>query len=499
MTRRKRSSGVLLHVTSLPSKFGVGDLGPQAYNFVDRLADSGQTYWQILPLTPTDVRSGNSPYDSNSSFAGNSLLVSPELLAKESMIDTDLVERLSHPNASRVNYRAAAALKQKLIEKSYTKFKGNKVHIFEFEDFCSENSYWLDDYSLYRAISREIGVPWYLWPSSLRDREDQALEDKRQSFSELIEFEKFTQFVFFKQWSLLRAYCRTKGLKIIGDLPFYVNHDSADIWANSKIFKLDANKKPMFVGGVPPDYFSATGQLWGNPVYDWTQLSTMDFELLFHRMERYLRLYDVVRLDHFRGFLAYWEVPAHNKTAVNGKWLETPSKEFFDALQKRFPTLPFIAEDLGVITPDVREVMNRLEIPGMQVLLFAFGGSTDNYYLPHNYRQNSVAYTGTHDTNTAKGWFLSEATPSERNTLFRYVGRELSEKDVNWEMIKLVMMSLSDTCIIPMQDILSLGAEARMNNPAKPENNWEWKLTTKQLATDNFTKLAELTVASSRT
>lgn len=499
MRRRRRSSGVLLHVTSLPSKFGVGDLGPQAYDFVNRLADSGQTYWQILPLTPTDARSGNSPYNSNSLFAGNFVLISPELLAKDGMIDTDLVKELSYHTASRVNYEAIAALKHRLIEKSYTKFKENKVQSFEFEDFCSENSYWLDDYSLYKAISREIGTPWHLWPLSLRDREDQALEDKGRSISDLIEFEKFIQFVFFKQWGLLRAYCRAKGLKIIGDLPFYVNHDSADVWANSETFKLDANKKPRFVGGVPPDYFSATGQLWGNPVYDWTQLSTTKFELLFQRMEHYLRLYDIVRLDHFRGFLAYWEVPAREKTAVNGKWVQTTSEEFFDALQKRFPTLPFIAEDLGVITPDVREVMDKLEIPGMQVLLFAFSGSSDNYHLPHNYKQNSAVYTGTHDTNTAKGWFMDEANHSEKTMLFRYVGRELSEKDVSWEMIKLAMMSSSDECIIPVQDILSLGAEARMNNPAKPANNWEWKLTTTQLAIDNFTKLGELTAASSRT
>lgn len=498
MPRRKRSSGVLLHITSLPSEFGIGDLGPSAYNFVDLLANNGQTYWQILPLTPTSTRLGNSPYDSSSSFAGNTLLISPSLLVNENLLGADFVAGLPDLVDSRVDYRAVSILKQKLVEKACTNFRRTKVHRSKFEEFCSENSFWLDDYALYNAISKESGIPWYLWPSDLRDREAQALADKSRGLSHLIELEKFAQFVFFKQWNNLRSYCKAKGLNIIGDLPFYVNHDSADVWANSELFKLGADKEPMFVSGVPPDYFSATGQLWGNPVYNWTHLSRTNFDLLLRRMEHCLKLYDIVRLDHFRGLLAYWEVPAHEKTAVNGRWVETPSKEFFDALSKRFPTLPFLAEDLGVITSDVRAVINRLDIPGMQVLLFAFGGSLDNYHIPDNYKQNSAVYTGTHDTNTVKGWFLHDATPSEKSALFRYVGKELSEEDVSWELIRLAIMSVADTCIIPMQDMLSLGAEARMNNPAKLEYNWEWKLTTKQLAADVLAKLRKLTAESSR-
>ena len=307
MPRRKRSSGVLLHVTSLPSKFGIGDLGPQAYKFVDLMSSSGQTYWQILPLTPTSIRLGNSPYDSNTSFAGNSLLISPELLVNEKLIDADFVESLSYPTSSRVNYEIASVVKQKLIEKAYINFKkieGERSS--KFREFCSENSNWLDGYALYKAISKESGVPWYLWPTGLRDREAQTLANKERSLAKLVESEKFAQFIFFKQLNSLRRYCRTKGLMVIGDLPFYVNHNSADVWANSELFKLDMSKKPTFVSGVPPDYFSATGQLWGNPVYDWHRLSKTRFELLFHRIEHCLRLYDIARLDHFRGFLAYW-------------------------------------------------------------------------------------------------------------------------------------------------------------------------------------------------
>ena len=499
MPRRKRSSGVLLHVTSLPSKFGIGDLGPQAYKFVDLMSSSGQTYWQILPLTPTSTRLGNSPYDSNTSFAGNSLLISPELLVNEKLIDADFVESLSYPTSSRVNYEIASVVKQKLIEKAYINFKkieGERSS--KFREFCSENSNWLDDYALYKAISKESGVPWYLWPTSLRDREAQTLANKERTLAKLVESEKFAQFIFFKQLNSLRRYCRTKGLMVIGDLPFYVNHNSADVWANSELFKLDMSKKPTFVSGVPPDYFSATGQLWGNPVYDWHRLSNTRFELLFHRIEHCLRLYDIARLDHFRGFLAYWEVPAYEKTAMNGRWVETQSKEFFDALQRRFPTLPFLAEDLGVITSDVREVMNRLEIQGMQVLVFAFDGSSDNYHLPDNYKQNSAAYTSTHDTNTTKGWFLNDAIPSEKSTLFRYIGTELSEEFVSWELIKMAMMSVADTCIIPMQDALSLGAEARMNNPAKSRGNWEWRVTDEQLMGNALAELAKVTIDSMR-
>ena len=499
MSRRKRSSGILLHVTSLPSKFGIGDLGPQAYEFVDVLTNCGQTYWQILPLTPTDTRLGNSPYDSNSSFAGNPLLVSPELLVNENMVDADFVKSLSCPVVSRVNYGAVSAAKQKLIEKAYINFRKDRgEHSSEFEDFCSESSYWLDDYVLYKAIRKKNGTPWYLWPTNLRDREGQTLTHKSKSLAELIGLEKFGQFVFFKQWDSLQAYCEEKGLRVIGDLPFYVNHDSADVWANSELFKLDANKKPVFVSGVPPDYFSTTGQLWGNPVYDWAHLSTMDFELLLQRMEHCLRFCDVVRLDHFRGFLAYWEVPAGEKTAAGGRWVETPSKEFFDALRKRFPNLPFLAEDLGVITPDTRAAINRLDIPGMQVLLFAFSGSSDNYHRPNNYKQNSAVYTGTHDTNTVKGWFLNDATSLEKSELFRYVSRELSDEDVSLELIRQAMTSVADTCIIPMQDILSLGSDARMNNPSKPIGNWEWKLT-EGITTNVLAMLGELTSESSRT
>ncbi|MBI2126646.1 MAG: 4-alpha-glucanotransferase [Thaumarchaeota archaeon] len=499
MLKRKRSSGVLLHITSLPAKFGIGDMGPLAFKFADILVNSGQTHWQILPLVPTNLRTGNSPYNSSSSFAGNTLLISPEILENENLLESDFITSLPDLDIYRVDYAAVSSIKEKIVEKAYTSFRKNIAACRpEFEDFCSSNSHWLDDYALYKAIRRESGMPWHLWPASLRDRKDQALREKAQSHAELIGLEKFAQFIFFKQWHSLKTYCKNNGLIIIGDLPFYVNHDSADLWANPEIFRLDPKKKPVFVSGVPPDYFSKTGQLWGNPVYDWARLSATNFEWLLRRTQHCTKLYDIVRLDHFRGFLAYWEVPAEEKTAGNGRWVETPSKEFFDAFLEQFPLLPFTAEDLGVITPDVKEAMDRLGIPGMEVLLFAFGGSSDNPYLPDNHKQNSVVYTGTHDTNTAKGWFLNEATPAERNMFSRYVGRELYEEDVSWELIRLAMQSVADLCIIPLQDVLSLGAEARMNNPSKSTGNWEWRVPIEQFMNDALARLGEMTKTSSR-
>ncbi len=499
MLERKRSSGVLLHITSLPAKFGIGDMGPLAYEFADILVNSGQTHWQILPLVPTNLRTGNSPYNSSSSFAGNTLLISPEILENENLLESDFITSLPDLDIYRVDYAAVSRIKEKIVEKAYKNFRKNIAPCRpEFEDFCSSNSYWLDDYALYKAIRKESGMPWHLWPASLRDREDYALREKVQNLAELIGLEKFAQFIFFRQWHSLKAYCKNKGLSIIGDLPFYVNHDSADVWTNPEIFKLDPKKKPVFVSGVPPDYFSKTGQLWGNPVYDWARLSATNFEWLLRRTQHCTKLYDIVRLDHFRGFLAYWEVPAEEKTAVNGRWVETPSKEFFDAFLEQFPLLPFTAEDLGVITLDVREAMDRLSIPGMEVLLFAFGGSSDNPHLPDNHKQNSVVYTGTHDTNTVKGWFLNEATPAERNMLSRYVGRELCEEDVSWELIRLDMQSVANLCIIPLQDVLSLGAETRMNNPSKSTGNWEWRVPIEQFKNDALAKLGEMTKISKR-
>lgn len=488
----KRASGILIHITSLPSKFGIGDLGEWAYKFSNLLSEIKQSYWHILPLNPTSLDYGNSPYFSNSGFAGNPLLISPELLMNEKFLSNS-IELINLPSKY-VDYKAVSKFKEVIIEKAYKSFnqKFNDYKI-EFEEFCDENSKWLDDYALYKALRRVFNSPWYLWPNHLRDREKSALNEKRETLKDFINFEKFTQFLFFKQWFSLKEYCNKKGLMIIGDIPFYVSYDSVDVWINSEIFKLDENKRPLFVSGVPPDYFSAKGQLWGTPVYNWEQLKRMDFEWWIDRIKHNLKLFDLLRLDHFRGFLAYWEVPADSDTAINGEWIKTPSEEFFNTLIKHFPNLPFIAEDLGVITPDVIEVRDRFGILGMRVLLFAFNGSPNNPHLPHNHLKNSVVLTGTHDTNTVKGWFLEEATQEAKNMLFKYTGKVLSEENVSWEFIRLAMISVANLSIIPMQDILSLGSEARMNKPSSTSHNWEWRVTTEQLMSNELQRFKELT------
>lgn len=495
MLKEKRS-GILLHISSLPSKFGVGDLGRVAYRFADLLSENGQRYWQVLPLTPTCIEGGNSPYNSDSAFAGNKIFISPETLFKDGLLDRTAINNTN--DLARTNYKAAYSIKNKIIIKAYGKFKKTKNHRSDYERFCSDNSYWLNDYAIYKAILQKSGKPWYVWEPNLRDHKPGALADISKQLKEIVELEKFTQFIVFRQWHLLKDYCNKKEIRIIGDLPFYVNHNSADVWANSEIFKLDTKKRPTHVGGVPPDYFSKTGQLWGNPVYDWNKMRGTGFTWLIDRIGHNMKMYDILRLDHFRGFSAYWEVAANKRTAIGGRWVKTASEDFFKVCARNFPNLPFIAEDLGVITPDVRKMMDKLRIPGMRVLLFAFDGSPDNINLPHNYQHNCVAYTGTHDTNTAKGWFLNESSKTERETLFRYVGRKFGENDVSWEMIRLAMTSVSNLCIIPMQDILCLGEEARMNYPSKVQNNWVWKMTEEDLRTNKYNRLRKITEITGR-
>ncbi|MCP8318211.1 MAG: 4-alpha-glucanotransferase [Candidatus Methylarchaceae archaeon HK01B] len=494
MVIRKRGSGILLHVTSLPSNFGIGDFGPWAFKFADLLSEARQSYWNILPLTPTSMEYGNSPYKADSSFAGNTLLISPKLLVKEKFLPDWLLNSLQDLPSKRVDYKAVSEIKNQIIKKAYEDFR-QKIRDYssEFETFCAENSNWLDDYTLYKALKEEIGKPWYLWPPHLRDREEGALEEKKRNLKDLIELQKFAQFVFFRQWRSLKEYCRSKRLNVIGDLPFYVSLDSSDVWAHPEIFKLDMEKRPKFVSGVPPDYFSDSGQLWGDPVYDWVRLAATHFEWWMDRIEHSLKLFDMLRLDHFRGFIAYWEVPSYAKKALNGKWVEIPSEIFFNALFSRFPDPPLIAEDLGFITAEVREVIKKYDIPGMKVLLFAFGGSPDNPYLPHNHLRNAVVLTGTHDTNTVRGWYTEEATQEERNMLFKYIGRKTSEEEVSWELIRLSMISVASLSIIPMQDVLSLGSESRMNRPAISMNNWEWRVTEEQFGCDAFWRLREMT------
>lgn len=449
-------------------------------------------------MTPTAIEYGNSPYTSSSGFAGNPLLISPESLIEEGLLDPQSLSNIIPPS-NHIDYVAVSNLKREVVRGAYTKFRLSfKDYASDYEKFISDNSYWLEDYSLYKALREGSGKPWLLWPAPLRDREPAAMSGKRNSLGDIIALENFAQFIFFRQWNSLKEYCKKGGLKIIGDLPFYESYDGADVWAHPELFKLDEKRRPRFVSGVPPDYFSKTGQLWGHPVYDWEELKRTSFEFWARRIAHSLRLFDILRLDHFRGLLAYWEVPASERTAMSGRWVETPSDAFFKNLISNFPSLPFIAEDLGVITEDVRQAMARLNIPGMRVLVFAFSGSSDNPNLPHNHPENSVASTGTHDTNTVKGWFLEEATQEEKNNLFRYISREVSANEVSWEFIRLAMSSAANLCIIPVQDLLSLGAEARLNQPASPTNNYLWRLQEGQLTADVLDQLGEVTKAYGR-
>jgi 4-alpha-glucanotransferase len=491
---KRRGSGILLHITSLPSTYGIGDLGPAAYRFADFLYEAKQGFWQILPINPISLAYGSSPYSNPSAFAGNPLLISPESLAQEGFLSTSDIEEPPSPSTDKVDYYAVTSHKNMLLNKAFKRFKENGKSN-EFENFCADSSYWLEDYSLFAALKkRHERAVWVDWPVDIRDRKKEKMDGLKDELRDLIEKEKFLQFLFYKQWSSLKSYCNKKNIRIIGDIPIYVNYDSADVWANPEIFKLDKKKRPTFVAGVPPDYFSKTGQLWGNPVYRWRVLRKEGYSWWIKRMEHNLRLFDMIRLDHFRGFVGYWEVPAKEKTAINGRWGKAPAKDFFRELKNRFPHLPVIAEDLGIITPDVVKIMKDFGFPGMSLLLFAFGDDfPESAYLPHNTIQNSVVYTGTHDNNTAQGWWRSEASPESRKRFIKYIGKEVSEESIHWEFIRLAMMSPANTCIIPMQDVLGLGEEAKMNRPAKTDGNWQWRLKPGQITPSLADKLKEIT------
>ena len=490
----KRGSGILLHLTSLPSSFGIGDMGPWAYRFGEFLAEAKQSYWQILPLNPTAPIYANSPYLSTSAFACNPLFISPDLLIQDDLLVISDLKLPPEFSAEKVSYKAVHHYKKMLLDRAFERFQGRK-NLPEYERFCREQSYWLDDFALFKALKpRYRGKVWSDWPPDLRDRQPEALQAARKELFPELEREKFHQYVFFKQWLALKNFCNQKGVQIIGDIPIYVNYDSSDVWVHPELFKLDEQKKPYVVAGVPPDYFSKTGQLWGNPLYGWEVMKAGGYTWWIQRIAHNLKLFDLVRIDHFRGLVAYWEVPATERTAVNGKWVEAPAMDFFNQLAKKFPHLPIIAEDLGIITPDVREVMNHFKFTGMKVLLFAFGDDlSTNPYLPHNLPRNCVAFTGTHDNNTIKGWFEREATPEEKKNLWRYLGREVAIDDLPWELIRMVMMSVANTTIFPMQDVLGMGAEARMNHPSTQEGNWEWRLLPDQFTPALATRLRELT------
>ncbi|MDZ7291622.1 MAG: 4-alpha-glucanotransferase [candidate division KSB1 bacterium] len=492
---KNRGSGILLHITSLPSSYGIGDLGPCAYQFADFLISARQCFWQILPLNPTCTAMGNSPYSSYSAFAGNPLLISPDFLVRDGFLRRSNIPRYAPRRDDRVDYEAVIEHKKKLLAVAYGKNKRRLEKDHKFQWFCHENSNWLEDYALFMALKEHFNeFDWSSWPKELRDREKRALGEYKKKFADRIRQEKFTQYLFFQQWFALKNYCKSKNLQFIGDLPIYVSYDSADVWANPELFKLDDQKRPIGVAGVPPDYFSETGQLWGNPVYRWDTLQATRYAWWAKRLEHNLKLFDIIRLDHFRGFVAYWEVPASEETAENGRWIKAPVEDFFSTLFRHFPSLPIIAEDLGEITPDVREIIHRFGLPGMRILMFAFGEDlATSIHAPHNYPENCVVYTGTHDNNTVKGWFTREASAEEKKKLIGYLGREVTEKTVHLELIRLVMSSVAKMVIIPMQDVLGLGRKARMNFPGTPKGNWGWRLRVGQLTPSLAQRLGEMT------
>jgi 4-alpha-glucanotransferase len=491
-----RSSGILLHPTSLATAHGVGDLGPAAYRFVDFLAAAGQSLWQVLPLTPTDPAHGNSPYHSTSALAGNPLLISPELLVQEGLLTPSDLADAPSAGGHRVDFEAMGAFKQRLFDAAFDRFQQKAgPHSPRFERFCARQDFWLEDYALFAALKDHYdGRCWVEWPLEIRRRSRADLSAVRQELAAAVQREKFLQFVFFRQWLQLKDYCRQKKIKIFGDIPIYVHYDSVDVWCRPELFKLDENLKPTVVSGVPPDYFSRTGQLWGHPLYRWDAMQDDGFGWWIRRLQHSLQLCDMVRIDHFRGLVAYWQVPAGDETAVNGKWVSAPVDDFFHHLRRKFACLPIIAEDLGTISADVRETMQRYRLPGMRLLLFAFGEDFPNgAFLPHNHIRHCLAYTGTHDNNTVRGWFESEATAQTKANLRDYLGRQVPVDRLPWELIRLTMMSVADTAVIPMQDLLGLGADARMNNPSGLGANWCWRLAEDPAAPELTRRLREMT------
>ncbi len=472
-----RSSGVLLHMTCLFNRFGIGDLGPEAYRFADMLAESGQSTWQVLPINPTDLGHGNSPYHSVSAFAGNTLLISPELLCEEGWVDRKEIEKGFSQTDGYIDFPSVVKFKEQLFDQAFERFE-NSEKPPAFECFCSRAD-WLDDYALFTALRKHYaGQSWNQWPSSLRNRNPEALHEAIEYFSSHIRKEKFLQYMFYSQWQKLKRYCNQRGIRIFGDIPIYMPYESVDVWTGPEQFKLDDNLEPLGLSGVPPDYFSSTGQLWGHPVYDWQQQQQNRYPWWTRRIEFNLGIFDIVRIDHFRGLVGYWEVPPGEDTAQRGKWVEAPAEDFLGYLCKRFGCLPIVAEDLGTITPDVNEVIRKFALPGMRVLQFAFGDDFPfSTHLPHLHEKKCVVYTGSHDNNTLLGWYSEEIDHQTQKNLHQYLGRSVPDDKINWEMIRMAMMSVGESAIIPMQDLAGLGAEARMNTPGKGDGSWRWRMT----------------------
>jgi 4-alpha-glucanotransferase len=493
-----RASGLLLHVTSLPSRFGIGDLGPAAFAWIDRLSEAGQSWWQALPLGPTGY--ANSPYQALSSFAGNWLVISPEGLLEDGLVSSGDCGGCSFPTEF-VDYEAVIAFKIRLLGTAWHNFdSGARRDLLpEYEQFCLSQAAWLDDYALFRALKAKHNGAYYLdWPAELVQRAPDAIARAQRELAVEIQEICFAQFLLFRQAERLRQHAREKGVKLIGDLPFFVSPDSSDVWANPELFLLDSRYRPRFVAGVPPDFFSATGQLWGNPVYNWDVISQSGYRWYLDRVRALLAHVDVIRLDHFRGFAAAWQIPAGSPTAQSGSWEAGPGISLFETIKRELGALPFVAEDLGVITPDVVALRDAFQLPGMRVLQFAFDGNSENPHLPHKYLHNLVAYTATHDNNTTRGWFES-LSDSEQRVVWEYLGRSAGgSHDIPAALIQLAWFSNAALAIAPLQDLLNLGAEARMNVPGQAEGNWRWRCSENMLTGSAFQWLAEVTERARR-
>jgi 4-alpha-glucanotransferase len=488
-----RSSGLLLHPTSLPSRFGIGDLGEAAYRFVDFLSNSQQQFWQILPIGPTG--SGDSPYMSYSSMAGNPLLISLDILCEQGLLaEADLTDLPEFP-VDRVVYQQVTQVKMPLLLKAAEKFRVEAVRDQRqaFEAFCASRAFWLNDYAFFMALKdAHQGAGWNHWEEAIAHRHPEAMEQWRSQLTSQIFDQKYLQFEFYRQWSNLKQYANDCGISVIGDMPIYVAHDSADVWGQPENFRLDPQTgEPTLMAGVPPDYFSETGQLWGNPIYNWEAMAASGFEWWIERFKSLLKYVDLIRVDHFRGLCAYWAVEQGETTAMNGEWIEAPGEDFLKLLQAELGHLPILAEDLGLITPDVEQLRDRFELPGMKILQFAFGSDMDNPFLPFNYGKNYVVYTGTHDNDTTVGWY-EQLQEDEREAVRRYLGNT-SLEGIHWDLIRLAMSSVANQAIIPVQDILGLGTAARMNFPGTTEGNWDWKFAPEALTSELGDRLSSLT------
>lgn len=494
----ERSSGILFHPTSLPGKYGIGTLGKEAYAFIDFLKKSRQKLWQIFPLGPTGY--GDSPYQSFSSFAGNPYLIDFDLLIEAHLLsEEDLRDVFFGDNEEYIDYGAIYNQKYPLLRKAYENFKSSDNHEMRenLEDFKRENASWLNDYSLYISLKNHFnGLPWNEWAHDIKNREHGAMEHYKNELADDIEYHNFIQFLFFKQWGDVKRYANENGIKIIGDIPIFVAADSSDAWANPEIFLFDEERKPVKVAGVPPDYFSATGQLWGNPLYNWQKLKETNYSWWVERVRANLSTCDIIRIDHFRGFEAYWAVPYGDDTAINGQWEPGPGIDLFNAIKSQLGELPIIAEDLGLMTQGVIDLREATGFPGMKILGFAFDSGEENDYLPHTYTKNCVVYTGTHDNDTLIGWF-QKAKEEDRQFARDYLNSR-SDDEIHWDAIRGAWSSVASMAISPVQDFLGLGSEARINTPGVAAGNWQWRLRHGVLTDELAERIAKLTRVYSR-